>query len=44
MTSRVIEVAPLPTRDGFSVIVPPPIPDEPLDAELPDYDLSLIHI
>lgn len=37
MISRIIEVAAVPSRDGFSVIVHPPLPDEPLDAELPDY-------
>lgn len=37
MIARHIEITPLPGRDGFRVIVQPPVPDEPLDAELPNY-------
>lgn len=37
MIARIIEITPQPGRGGFSVIVQPPVPDEPLDAELPNY-------
>ncbi|KAA9019832.1 hypothetical protein [Sphingobium limneticum] len=37
MIARSIEITPLPGCDGYNVIVQPPVPDEPLDAEFPGY-------
>lgn len=37
MTERIIEIAEEAFGCGFDVMVKPPVPDEPLDAEFRDY-------